>query len=87
MYYPPFHVEGVDGPVAGPDLHQPFRTAAEAATEAPRAVRQRETAGEQRREGREWVQPAPCVAATSYRSTGSSRVFAPSKRWSTAGSP
>ena len=35
----------------------------------------------------ECVQPAPCVAATSCRSTSISTCRSPSKRWSTASSP
>ena len=84
----PFTLRTSTGPSPDPISTSPCRTAADAASAAPRAA-----SGSARPRARravsvaECVQPAPWVAGTSYRSTGSSTCSRPSKRWSTAVSP
>ena len=80
------HVEDVDRPLAGADLgeavaHGLGRDARRAPRAPPRADSPRASSAAS---VAECVQPAPCVAATSWRSTGISTCRSPSKRWSTA---
>ena len=70
-------------PISG----SPCATAREAASAAPRAACSSDSPrASSAASVAECVQPAPCVARTSSRSTGISTCRSPSKRWST-GSP
>ena len=73
------------GPSPAPISTRPFATARDAASAAPRAASSRvRPRASSAASVAEWVQPAPWVAATSWRSTGISMCLLPSKRWSTA---
>src|SRR5207253_1132879 len=76
------------GPSPEPISTRPCATAREAASAAPRAASPRlALRASSAASVAECVHPAPCVAATSWRSTGMSTCSRPSKRWSIATAP
>src|SRR3954449_6124908 len=76
------------GPSPSPISASPWATARDAASAAPRAASPSESPRARSAASvAEWVQPAPWVAETSWRSNGISRCSRPSKRWSAGSSP
>src|SRR5215470_11161044 len=76
------------GPSPPPSQDRPCSTAWPAITAAWRAASASGSpAPSPAANAAEWVQPAPCVAATWCRATGMARCRDPSNRWSTGSAP